>query len=172
MYSSCHDAPLIPRSNSAWLILLISFTTLEYEVKHLFHRYIRNGTDFIDAVAGKKAQFPTMSWVVNHVIILKTTTTPMLITCPTPEKISENEFEIALNTLHKTFSQPPKQTPLKDTQNTVTAFKQFCAPLAPFTLDQDYFNKNEDEVATIEYVGITTCNHFGSRAAAAPRWIS
>ena len=111
-----------------------------------------------------------MSWVVNHVIILKTTTTPMLITCPTPEKISENEFEIALNTLHKTLSQPPKQTPFKDTQNTVTAFKQFCAP--PFTLDQDYFNKNEDEVATIEYVGITTCNHFGSRAAPPPRWIS
>ena len=88
----------------------------------------------------KRPQFPTMSWVVNHVIILKTTTTPMLITCPTPEKISENEFEIALNTLHKTLSQLPKQIPFKD-------FKQFCAP---FTSDQDYFNKTVDEVATIE----------------------
>jgi hypothetical protein len=63
---------------------------------------------------------------------------------PTPEKISEKEFEIALNTLHKTLSQLPKQIPFKDARN--TAFKQF---FPPFILDQDYFNKTEDEVVTI-----------------------
>ena len=63
---------------------------------------------------------------------------------PTPENFFENEFEIALNTLHKTLSQLPNQISYKDAQN--TAFKQF---FAPFTLDQDYFNKTEDEVATI-----------------------
>ena len=64
---------------------------------------------------------------------------PQVMPFPTSEKISENEFEIALNTLHKTLSQLPKQILFKDTQN--NAFKQFCEP---------YFNKNEDEVATIE----------------------
>ena len=44
-----------------------------------------------------------------------------LMQFPTPEKIFENEFEIALDTLHKTLSQLPEKIPFKNAQN--TAFK-------------------------------------------------
>jgi len=63
---------------------------------------------------------------------------------PPPEKIPDHEFVGILDTLAFLILHLPTKLPHKTESDTI--FKEF---LPPFELDPDYFDKTEDEIATI-----------------------
>ena len=63
---------------------------------------------------------------------------------PPAEAISDEQFRDALTTLGCLLSHLPEQVPHRDKGD--STFQEF---LPPFVLDADYFEKTEDEIATL-----------------------